>query len=533
MGWISAIHHRDGGPLHPAVDALARQHTDGRIDRRSFFRHAAWLGAAVPLAACEPAPPPSNDRLRFVCAVQPIADPALSAWAEAANLYRNVLEFLTEVGADNVVRPYLAESWRPSDDLMAWTFTLRPEVFWSNGDRLTTRDIGFNFGRWLAPESLSVNRTALAAIMRFEAIDDRRFVLHLRRPIASLPEQLYSPTCAIVHRGFDAAGVRWTDNAIGTGPFRLTGFEVGRQARFERRNDYWGGPARLRQIDYIDLGPEVSTHVAALAAGQADIVYRIGVSELELVERLPGVQVLRHASAATLCIRMKTGEQPFDDIRVRRAVQLAADSAAMLKLGHRGLGTLADHHHVSDVQPDFGSLVGQRRDVAAARALLVAAGFADGLDTELVLGNTIGRLEQDVAQVLQQNLAEAGIRTALKVVPPAEYWSVWDKVPFGMTAWTHRPLGIMTLDLGYRSGSVWNETGFADPAFDALLDKAMAIVDPVERQAVMAAAQQRLRDAAVIVQPFWLEKLAAVSHRVRGHVLHPSDCFRMDQVWLA
>ncbi|KAB7649085.1 ABC transporter substrate-binding protein [Polymorphobacter fuscus] len=510
---------------------LAAAADAGSIDRRSFLQHASWLGAAVPLGACAAAPGPSNDRLRFVCAVQAISDPALSAWVEASNLYRNVLEFLTEVDADNIVRPALAESWRPSADLRTWTFTLKPGVRWSNGQPLTAADIGHNFDRWLAPGSKSVNRTALAAITGFERLDDRRFALHLARPLCTLAEQLYSPTCAIVHPGFD--GTRWTDGPIGTGPYRLTDFQVGRQARFDRRDDYWGPPALLRQIDVIDLGPDVATHVAALAAGQVDMLYRIGVSELDLVERLPAARLLRHPSAMTICMRMKIDQAPFDDIRVRRAIQLAADNAAMLRLGHRGFGILADHTHVSALQPDHGSLAPQARDVREARRLLAAAGFSSGLDLSLVLGNTTGRWEQDVAQILQQNLAEAGIRLALKVLPPTEYWSVWDKVPFGLTSWGHRPLGIMTLDLGYRGGSSWNETGFADPQFDTLLDTAMAVVDPVARRGVMAQAQQRLRDAAVIMQPFWPEKFTAVSPRIRGHVLHPADYFRLERVWLA
>jgi peptide/nickel transport system substrate-binding protein len=532
-GRNGALASLDGGALHPGIAVLAARHSEGAIDRRGFLRHAAWLGAAVPLAACRPAPPPSSDRLRFVCAIQPIADPALSAWVEASNLYRNALEFLTVVDADNIVRPGLAQSWRPSADLKSWVFTLRPGVRWSTGEALTVADIGFNFARWLAPASQSVNRTALAAINAFEALDDRRFALHLSRPVCSLPEQLFSATCPILHHGFDAAGTKWTDNPVGTGPFRLVDFQVGRQARFERREDYWGTPARLRAIDYIDLGPEIATHVAALAAGQVDILYRIGVSELELIDRLPQARLLRHQAATTLCVRMRVDTPPFDDLRVRRAVQLAADNPAMLRLAHRGHGSVADHHHVAASQPDYGALPPQPRDVPAARALLAAAGHAQGLDLEVVVGNTTGRWEADVTQVLQQNLAEAGIRLKIKVLPATEYWSVWNKVPFGATSWAHRPLGIMTLDLGYRGGSVWNETGFADPGFDALLDEAMGILDPVARGHVMARAEAQLRDAAVMVQPFWPEKFTAVSPRVRGHVLHPADYFRMDRVWLA
>ncbi len=513
----------------------------GEVGRRDFLRAAAWLGAApaagslglLGMSACAPqALTPSNDRLRFVCAVQQLTDPALNAWTEASNLFRNSLEFLTEVDADNITRPYLAESWSASDDLKTWTFQLRRDVKWSNGDDFNVDDVAFNFHRWLDAKSASVNRTAFTAINGFERLDDHRFALHLSRPVCSLPEQLYAFTCAIVHRRFEAEGADWPKNPVGTGPFKLTHYEVGRAARFQRRAGYWGAPAVLARIDYLDLGTDVATHVAALAADQVDILYRITVSELDLVQKLPNARLLRAPAAQTMVMRMQHDQKPFDDIRVRQAVVAVADNAQMLRLAWRGYGVVGENHHVAPFQPDYAALPKQSRDVAKARHLLEAAGHGGGLDLTLMLGNTVGRSEQDSAQILQQNCAEAGIRVKLNIVPAAEYWSQWDKTPFGLTYWAHRPLGIMTLDLAYRSGSAWNESHFADPAFDQALDGAMAVLDPKVRSVHMAKAETILRDAAVMVQPYWGEKFTAVSTRVRGHRPHPSDYFRMDKVGL-
>jgi peptide/nickel transport system substrate-binding protein len=197
------------------------------------------------------------------------------------------------------------------------------------------------------------------------------------------------------------------------------------------------------------------------------------------------------------------------------------------------MGVVGENVHVAPFQPDYGAVEPARRDIAKARRLLAEAGRPDGIDLTLTLGNTQGRWEQDTAQVLQQNCAEAGIRLRLNVIPPAEYWSVWTKTPFGLTYWSHRPLGVMLYDLAYRTGSAWNESRFADPAFDQALDAALALLDPRLRAAKMARAEAILRDQAVIVQPFWAEKFTAVAERVIGHRAHPSDYFRMDRVGLA
>ncbi|CAN5460103.1 ABC transporter substrate-binding protein [soil metagenome] len=531
----------DGGTPHPAARDLLAQLRRGEIGRRDFLRVASWLGisgasaaGAAGLAACAPvATPVTRDTLRFVCAVQQMTDPALTTWIEASNLFRNCLEFLVEVDADNITRPFLAQSWRPSEDLKTWDFVLRPGVSWSNGEPFGVEDVAFNIRRWIAPDSKSVNRTAFSALTGFEATGPLSFRLHLDRPICSLPEQLYAFTCPILHRDFDKTGADWPKAPVGTGPFRMTDFQVGRQASFVRREDYWGPKPALARIDYIDLGTDISTHVAALAAGQVDILYRVSVAELDLVDRLPQARLIKQQAAQTVVMRMQHDQKPFDDVRVRRAVQLAADNAQMLALAYRGHGVVGENHHVAPFQPDYGALPPQRRDVPQARALLDQAGHPDGIDLTLTLGNTQGRFEQDTAQVLQQNLAQAGIRLKLNVLPASEYWSVWDKTPFGLTYWSHRPLGVMALDLAYRSTSAWNESHFNNPAFDAGLDLAMSLIDPKARAGAMSGLEKILQDQAVMVQPYWAEKFTAVSPRVRGYRAHPSDYFRMDKVWLA
>jgi peptide/nickel transport system substrate-binding protein len=171
--------------------------------------------------------------------------------------------------------------------------------------------------------------------------------------------------------------------------------------------------------------------------------------------------------------------------------------------------------------------------VEKAKALLAEAGFKDGLETTLTLGNTQGRWEQDTAQVLQQQVAEAGIRIKLNVLPSAEFWPIWDKVPFGLTFWVHRPLAVMTLDLAYRSGAAWNESRFNSPEFDAALNKADGIVNPKERSAAMENVEKIIQDNAVMVQPFWSDRFGAIAKNVRGFRLHPSTYFDMYKVWLA
>lgn len=534
-----------GRPLHPEVPALQDQFLKGEIDRRDFLRTAAWLGVALGSAraftqAIAPTPaqaqaaetPKRGGTIRQATVVQEITDPHAVTWTSATTLTRNSVEFLTHVDEDNITHPYLAASWDPSPDLKTWRFKLQPNVKWSNGDAFTAADVVANIKRWVAPESKSANKTTFKIITDMIVHNPLEFTLVLDRAVLAIPEMFYAYTCGIMHPKFDEQGGNWSKNPIGTGPYQMTEYAVGQRATFKAKPDYWGKKPYLDELRFIDLGAESTAQIAALAAGQVDLVATINTSDIDVVKRLPNVDLLQVNCAQTICMRMQVDQKPYDDIRVRHALVLAADNAKMLEIAYRGLGVVGENHHVAPFQPEYAKLPPVKRDVAKAKALLAEAGYKDGVDMELVLGNTQGRWEQDTAQILQQNAAEAGIRIKLKVLPSTEFWPIWNKVPFGLTFWAHRPLAVMTLDLAYRGGAAWNESKFASKDFDVALDKAMGIVDPKARAVAMMDVQRLLQEAAVMVQPYWSDRFGASSKKVRGFRLHPATYTSLFNTWL-
>ena len=103
-------------------------------------------------------------------------------------------------------------------------------------------------------------------------------------------------------------------------------------------------------------------------------------------------------------------------------------------------------------------------------------------------------------QTLVEQWKDAGIRVNINAMPSAQFWDVWDKVPFGFTAWAHRPLGFMVLALGYRSGVPWNESHFNDEEFDTLLTKAEGTLDLEERQEILGQLQVIMQERGPMVQ---------------------------------
>jgi peptide/nickel transport system substrate-binding protein len=486
-----------------------------------------------------------------------MTDPATFDWTQKSNVARQIIEYLTITGPDNITRPYLAESWEASEDLKTWTLKLRKGIKWSNGDTFGADDVVHNFTRWLDPNVGSSNVGLFASMVdevdtgkkddsgnpvmgkrmtegAVEKVDDSTVRLNLNSPVLSIPENLYNYPTAIVNRRFDDEGGDFSKNPVGTGPFQLGEFQVGEKAVLKRRAEkYWGDAPYLDEIHYFDHGEDRSAWLAALASKQVDAIWEINVSQLDVAERLPHAVVHTAITAQTGVARMQRTQKPFDNAELRQAIMACMDHQKLLDISHRGKGAPAENHHVAQIHPEYAKLAKLKQDYDKAKHLLQNAGHPNGIELTINVGNASGAWEQDAMQALKEQLAPAGINLKLNLMPSAQYWEVWDKAPFSFTAWTHRPLGVLVLNLAYRSGVPWNEADYSNPAFDKALDVASSILDIEERRKAMVACEQILQDDAIIAQPFWRAVSTAADKRVKGFKMHPTQYHQFNKVWLA
>lgn len=560
-----------GKRVHPYVPEISDLYRRGKVSRRDFLHTVTLLGVSAgaayafadkvdgvkslsPIRQAQAAE--KGGVLRSAMRVQDMSDPAVFDWTPRSNQARGIVEYMTRTGSDNITRPYLAESWEANDELTEWTFKLRQGVKWSNGDDFNSDDVIHNFNRWLDPSVGSSNIGLFAAMttdydtgqknddgspvmgkrMRegaIERVDDHTVKLYLNSPVLSIPENLYNYPAAIVHRNFDDEGGNLAQNPVGTGPYTLAEYEIGNKCRLVRRSDgpYWGPEPYLDEIFYIDLGDDDNAAVAALASGQVDHIYELFIDTIDVVERLPNAVLHEAPTAQTAVFRMRMDSAPFDNKQLRQAVAATMDHQKILDLAYRGRGVVAENHHVAPIHPEYYKLPPLTRDVEKAKALLAEAGHADGVSLNLDVNNN-NSWEVAAAQAFREQAAAAGIDIKLNIMPGAQYWTVWDKTPFGLTTWTHRPLGVMVLNLAYRTGVPWNESAYSNPEFEAALDVASGILDVEERRKSMEKVESILQEDAIIAQPLWRSVFTATSKRVQGYKAHPTFYHQFQTVWL-
>jgi peptide/nickel transport system substrate-binding protein len=367
-----------------------------------------------------------------------------------------------------------------------------------------------------------------------EKLDDHTVRLHLQTPDLAIPENLYNYPTAILHRRFEAEGGNFAANPVGTGPFTLESFTVGEEAILARRpSGYWGPPPQVDTIHYVDHGDDAnSAALAALASGQVHVMGEVNAQQLSLIASQPDLTAHGVTAAETGVCRMRVDTPPFDDKRVRQAITACMDHEKLLMLAHGGRGQVAENHHVGPMHPEYHRLPPRGQDYAKARRLLKAAGHENGLTIEIAIGDTTGPWESALAQAMREQLRPAGITLNIQTMPASRYWDIWTQVPFGLTAWLHRPLGVMTLNLAYRAGAPWNETGYDNPEFEAALDEANGLLDPNARRRKMATVERILQDDAIMVQPFWRQVFGATIDRVQGFERHPSAYHQIEDVRL-
>jgi peptide/nickel transport system substrate-binding protein len=547
------IDHSRLGRLRQGQGEIANHIIDefaaGRLSRRDFIRRGTVVGISVPLlgsilAACSSSSSSSAKSGTSSSAatgapgavikagiVTPTAaiNPVTVADQGGLDMLAQTGEYLCLSGQTLTLQPVLATSWTPNSTADVWTFKIRSGVKFHNGATLTADDVVYTYQLHTTTKNGSNALSAFAGVLGpagVVKVDDSTVAFHLDAPNGNFPYLTSSDNynMIILPKGYNPA--TWQTSFIGTGPFVLGSYTPKSGATFTRNESYWGTKALPSQTEFTFYDTQ-NPAILALTGGTIDVVGQFSVSGAE--ELLTGsYNIIKLKSSAHRELSMRCDQAPFTDPRVRQAVALTLDRAAIVKALFKGYADVGNDSPFAPVFPSTDTSVAQRAlNISQAKSLLSAAGHASGFSTQLITENFLEIPEY--AQIVAQSAAQIGVKISLKVESSSAYYG---KATFGNSDWLDATMSLV--DYGHRSvpnvfltaplettnaksgtGS-WNAAHFSNTQYDKLVAQYVAASDLSSQRSLAGQIETLLLAQTPIIFGYFYNYLTATASGVTG-----------------
>ena len=436
---------------------LVEQVQKGRMTRRELLVRGTVLGLSMTtigslLAACggstgstasasasASAAPKMGGTMR-VALVPPTGalDPIVMYDAGAIASVQQVCEYLAWVENDLSLRPVLAESWTPDATAKTWTFKLRQNVMFNNGQPMTADDVVATFKRLADPKSGSSALSSFQGILSsggISAVDASTVQFALDRAFVDFPYLVSSTNynCLILPKTYDG---NFEKNPVGTGPFTMAAYTAKQTATFKKNPDYW-----QQGLPYLDGAvftyADEQAQTLQLQAGSQDMQLSTPFQGSQALLADPNIKVASTPSTQMREVQMRVDKAPLDNKSVRQAIAYCLDRPGILQALFDGKGLLGNDNVFSSLYPIGVSIEQRAQDYDKAKQLLSDAGMTS-LDVQLVAEEYLE--VPQYAQIIQQQCKPAGINVKIQLQSQAQFYgkdesAPWLTVPFGITDW--------------------------------------------------------------------------------------------------
>lgn len=467
-------------------------------------------------------------------------------------LAHHIYETLVFRLASGELVPSLAQTWRVlPDDPSVWEFKLRPEVTFHDGSAFSADDVVFSLER--ARQPTSNMKGVLSSVVSVTKVDDQTVYVKTDGPNPLLPNQLTN--LFIMDKEWseknNATKVQYFANneenyavrhANGTGAFILESREPDVRTVLQRNDHYWGigqVPLEVTRIVYTPIRSD-ATRIAALLSGEVDFVQDVPVQDLDRLGSTAGLRVTTGPENRTIFLSYDLaspalsssnieGRNPFADVQVRRAVNMAINRDAIQRVVMRGQSLPS-----GTVAPPFingypEALDTYTYDPTGARALLAEAGYPDGFSVTLNCPNDRYVNDEPICQAVVGMLGQVGIRLNLVSQSKSLHFPLVQKAlaDFYMLGWGVPPFDseyIFSFLVHTREDTFggWNASGFSDPDLDAKIESLSSETDVDKRNGTIADIWQVVQDQYLFV-PLHVQMLAYAMKENLNIPVHPEN----------
>ncbi|EMO4510150.1 MULTISPECIES: ABC transporter substrate-binding protein [Klebsiella] len=455
------------------------------------------------------------------------------------NIISDLFEGLVSVSPAGEIEPRLAEKWENKDNTV-WTFHLRPGVTWSDGTAITAQDIVWSWQRLVSPLTASpyasypgnmhiVNGAEIAQgqkapeTLGVKAVDDATLEVTLTQPNAAFLAMLAHPSLVPLDKVLISRyGDKWTkpEHIVTSGPYKLSQWVVNERIVAERNPRYWDNAHTvINKVTYLPISSETAD-VNRYKAGEIDIVYTVPINQFAQLKKTMGDQLDVSPQLATYYYEFNTTRPPFNDPRVRRALNMALDkdiiAEKVLGQGQRPAWLISqpDIGGVKLHNPEYASWPREKR-IAEAKKLLSEAGYNETHPLVFNLLYNTSESHQRIAiaasSMWKKNLGvEAKLQNQeWKTMLDAMHTHNFDAVRY---AWIADYDDAATFLNNFRTGDSENTSQYSNPAYDEALRNAAKASDTTARGKFYQQAEDLLgQDVPAI----------PVYHYVRTHLVKP------------
>ena len=447
-------------------------------------------------------------------------DTGVSSFA-SLNLALQTMDPLILRDDSGALEPGLAVSWQ-SPDPLTWVFKLRPGVKFHDGQPFSADDVKFTLDYILAPTSVYGSKGRISQITSIRVVDPLTVEIKTKAPFPTLLNGLSDIPIEPKHYVEKVGRAGMVKAPMGTGPFKFARWVPADRYELTANAAYWRGAPKVERLILRQI-PEASTRVASLIAGETQIIEEVPIDLVPQVEQSKGVSAASVESTVGLILTFDTRKPPFDDVRVRQALNLAINKQLILDRMLRGKGTLLQGQMLTSNTFGFNSkLKAIGFDLAKAKALLAEAGKGRGFETSITTRSGKYLSDVDIANAVAGMLLDVGVKAGVNVVEQGVFSKMTtarDLGPIHMVGWySLGDADFATVWFTDKSGRAF----WKNDEYERLFLVARSTVDKAEREKAYSRMMEIMHAEVPAIYLFGLPSIYGVSGRLKNFA-PPSD----------